>query len=354
VSNSDTAPRDETPDSFFKTLQSGVLSTLPALSALVFVIVAVKVFRASMMESTTTVAIVSTANAVALLKGVILTLLPGFLAGLTAISIWWWASVVPRRTETEQREPARTALLAPQAAFAWSMIIVAFFTVWWPVFLILLAPLLATTAALLPHAIAENRRAPTSNSAKFALSAVCPVLAIVGLATARLVDGLSWPALIVLLLLILLGPSTLVYGWFQSGAGVPLRGSLKAFGIAAAAVFIGLLTLSASVWLPLRVITITPGHNPPVLKHGQQLPRVFAAFVLNRDAHGASLLTDSPRAVIELQTEAIAEAMPLCVPPESKWRILTTRASQVLGLDADPHSPYPTCPRIPQQLLGGG
>jgi hypothetical protein len=32
----------------------------------------------------------------------------------------------------------------------------------------------------------------------------------------------------------------------------------------------------------------------------------------------------------------------------SSWRVLTTRASQELGVDVDPHSPYPTCETEPE------
>src|SRR5262249_14997601 len=101
----------ESPDpeikSFFDTLRGALFASIPALSVLVFIVVAVKVFRASRMETTTTVAIVSTADVVALLKGVILTLLPGFLAALTAAAIWWWAGVIPEHAEGA--DPRRAA-----------------------------------------------------------------------------------------------------------------------------------------------------------------------------------------------------------------------------------------------------
>src|ERR1700682_5180372 len=81
-------------DNVLKTLQGTVWSSIPALSVLVFFAVTVKVFRAARMETTTTVAIVSSADTVALLKGVVLTLLPGFLAGVVAAGIWWWSGFV--------------------------------------------------------------------------------------------------------------------------------------------------------------------------------------------------------------------------------------------------------------------
>jgi hypothetical protein len=348
---------EPTPDaatSFFETLRIGVLTSFPALSALIFVIVAVKVFRASIMESTTTVAIVSTADIFVVLKGVILTLLPGFLAGLTAASIWWWANVLPERGDGEQpQEAAKRALLAPQAALAWSLTVMAFFTIWWPVFLILLVPVLATTVALVPQALGLERAdgAKTPPGAVLVWG-VAPALAIDALLVTKAVGAISWPAFIIILTPALVIPAALIYGWVNpGGAGIPLRRTLKSFGLVAAAVFIGVLTLSSSVWLPLRLITLTG--TPPTLKHHEPLPHQFAAFVLSRDSHGASLLLNSPRAVVQVGPNDIAKEMPLCVPPESAWRVLTTRASQVLGFDADPHAPYATCPDMPQRLLGG-
>lgn len=340
--------------SFFRTLQSGVLTSFPSVSALIFVIVAVKVFRASMMETTTTVAIVSTADIVVLLKGVILTLLPGFLTALTATAIWWWASVLPARAGGAQPQNAATrALLAPQAGLAWSMTVVAFFTIWWPVFLILLVPMLATTAALLPQALGHERKtAAKTRAGAVVLWGVAPTTAVAALLVTKALGAISWPAFIVILTPALVLPEALVYGWLKpGGAGIPLRRTLKSFGVAAAAIFIGVLTLSSSVWLPLRLITVTG--TPPTLRQNQPLPNRFAAFVLSRDAHGASLLLNSPRAVVQVGANDIAQAMPLCVPPESAWRTVTTRASQVLGLDSDPHTPYPTCPDMPRRLLGG-
>ncbi len=284
--------------SFFDTLRGAVLSSVPALSALVFVVVAIKVFRASMMETTTTVAIVSTADLVALLKGVILTLLPGFLAALTAASIWWWAGVLPERLAGDDAPAAaRRALFSPQAAFAWAMTVTAFLTIWWPIFLLLFVPVLATTAALVRRSRARTR-----------------------------------------------GP-------LAPYETLPLRTTLRTFGLVGAAFFIGLLTLQPTVWLPLRKITFT---GTPVTLKGHVLPAHVAAYVLTSDEKGVSLLLNKPRAVIQVDPAQIEKDMPLCVPPESRLRFLTLRASQIVGLDSDPHSPYETCPEIPQRLLGGG
>jgi hypothetical protein len=288
---------DEPGKTFFDTLRGAVLSSVPVLSALVFVVVAIKVFRASMMETTTTVAIVSTADVVALLKGVILTLLPGFLAGLTAASIWWWAGILPERLGgAGAPAAARRALLSPQAAFAWAMTVTAFFTIWWPIFLLLFLPVLATTVALVRRARARRRQLAQYET-------------------------------------------------------LPLRTTLRVFGLIGAATFVGLLTLQPSVWLPLRTITFTG--TPPTLK-GRVLPERVAAYVLDRDEDGANLLLNKPRAVVSVAAARIEANTPFCVPPESRLRFLTLRASQIVHLDSDPHSPYEQCPEIPQRLLGGG
>jgi len=288
----------ESTKSFFDTLRGAVLSSVPTLSALTFVVVAVKVFRASMMETTTTVAIVSDADLVALLKGVILTLLPGFLAGLTAASIWWWAGVLPERLAGDDAPAAaKRALLSPQAAFAWAMTVVAFLTIWWPIFLLLFLPVLATTVALLRRSRARTRRP--------------------------------------------LAP-------YET---LPLRTTLRTFGLVGAAFFVGLLTLQPTVWLPLRTITFT---STPVTLKGHVLPTKVAAYVLDSNDKETSLLLNKPRAVIQVASARIEKDPPLCVPPESRLRFLTLRASQIVRVDSDPHSPYETCPEIPQRLLGGG
>jgi hypothetical protein len=326
--------------SFFDTLRGAILTSIPALSALVFVIVAVKVFRASMMETTTTVAIVSTANAVALLKGVILTLLPGFLAGLVAISIWWWGGVLPRRYSP----PAiRRALLSPQAGFAWAMVVTAFFTIWWPVFLLLLVPVLASTTALVAR-WKRGRAAPEVSWGRLAreMALVSFVITAV-LVVLLLATGLEWPAFVVLLVPLVVVAVSALYGWSRREPPLGLRATLRVFGLIAAAVFVGILTLEPSVWLPLRKITFVG--PTPKLKHGH-LPRQVAAYVLSSDDKGTSLLLYKPRAVVQVGSRRVAKAMPLCVPPESSGRIVTLRASQVLGIDSDPHSPYGTCPGV--------
>jgi hypothetical protein len=278
---------------FFETLRGGVLSSIPALSVLVFLIVAVKVFRASGMEATTTVAVVSSADTFALLKGVILTLLPGFLAGVTAASMWWWAGVLPTSADgLDGRVAALEALRSPQAVLAWALVVMAFFTISWPIFLALFLPLAGATYVLLRES--RGRRLELTRS---------------------------------------------------------LRPALRAFGLAAAAVSIGYLTLTPSVWLPLRTITVAEGQT--ITLQDQRLPQRFAAYVLSRDDRDASLLLADPRAVIQVSSEALEPAMPLCVPPESRARPLFLRLSQVLRIDPDFHSPYEPCPDLGSRGIFG-
>jgi hypothetical protein len=336
-------PKQQPPSGFFETLRGAVLTSIPALSALVFVIVAVKVFRASMMESTTTVAIVSSANAVALLKGVILTLLPGFLAGLAALAIWWWGSVLPERIESTDAD-RRKALGSAQAIFAWAMLVVAFFTVWWPVFLILAAPLLATTVALCVLALRGTREPSNSQLLRVAAFTVPSVLVLVVTLSLLAAGVILWPTCVVLAVLFIVVALSAAFGWWPRR--VPhLRTAMRVFGLVAAAIFVGILALEPSVWLPLREVTFVG--RPPTLnpKKGPLDPHV-AAYVLSSDADSVSLLLQNPRAVLQISTTRVSPVMPLCVPPEATHRKFTLRASQVLGIDADPHTPYRECPGL--------
>jgi hypothetical protein len=338
-------PRATDASTFFDTLRGAILTSIPALSALVFVIVAVKVFRASMMETTTTVAIVSTANAVALLKGVILTLLPGFLAGLVAVSIWWWGGVLPRYYS---RSAIQRALFSPQAGFAWAMVVTAFFTIWWPVFLLLLVPVLASTTVLGVRWWRDRKERRISRGRLAAELVVVSLLIAALLVVLLLETGLEWPAFVVLLVPLVVLAASFDYGWSRRKPPLRLRATLRVFGLVAAAVFVGILTLEPSVWLPLRKITFV---GPTPVVKSTRLPRHVAGYVLSSDDKGTSLLLDSPRAVVQVGPRRVAKSMPLCVPPESSGRILTLRASQVLGIDPDPHSPYGTCPGVKRKKI---
>jgi hypothetical protein len=350
TSADETTKQAEKDDGFFESLRGAVLTSIPALSALVFVVVSVKVFRASMMETTTTVAIVSSADALTLLKGVILTLLPGFLAGLAALAIWWWAAVLPERLDEENvRNDAAEALGSAQAVFAWAMLVMAFFTIWWPVFLILVAPVLAITVVLATRWARGPRPRPVSKGVTAALFVVPPALLLVVLGTLAAAGVVGWAASVVLGVLLVVVAEAAAFGWCSSSVDLHLRGTMRVFGLLAAAVFVGILTLESSVWLPLRRITFVGDHGPVVKQ--TQLPKQVAGYVLSSDANGVSLLLDHPRAVVELPPSAVEGSMPLCVPPESRHRVLTVRASQVLGIDADPHSPYGECPGVKKKSL---
>ena len=273
----------------FGTLRGTIATSIPALSALVFIVVAVKVFRVSGMEATTTVAIVSNADTVALLKGVILTLLPGFLAALTATSLWWWAGVLPAQGRADQRKKgAAEALSSPQAVLAWALMAMAFFTVPWTVFFLLFIPFVVTVGAL----VAQWR------------------------------------------------------GWWNvdEGVSLPWRNVLRVVALAAAAISIGYLTLSRTPWLPLRQITLVPKQKAVHLRK-ETLPRMFGAYVLSSDDKGTSLLVDTPRAVVQLRSNAIIPNTPLCIPKPKHGlsRYIQLRATQVLHIEPDRGSPYPDC-----------
>jgi hypothetical protein len=271
--------------SLLKTLGSGVLTSIPVLSALVFIVVSLKVFRVSGMETTTTVAIVSKADTFALLRGVIVTILPGFLEALTAVTLWAWGAALPSRAQNVQAD-ARAALYSPEAAAAWIMTVIMFFTIAWPVFLLFFAPVALTTFAL-SRAIRHPEAVP----------------------------------------------------WV-----LRLRKTLLVVALCVGTVSLGLLTLASNPWLPLQKITVAPNHI--LTLNNRQLPGTFAAYVLNHDSQTVTLLLDQPRAVIEVTRGEITPDMPFCVPHETgRW--FKIRATQVLGIDADVPSPYEVCPRSP-------
>jgi hypothetical protein len=277
---------DKAGNSFLERIQNSALASIPVLSALVFIIVTIKVFRVSGMETTTTVAIVSQADAFELLKGVILTLLPAFLEAVTAASLWAWARVLPRdEPEGSAGEAARSALWSREAGVAWAFTAITFFTITWTVFLGFFLAALVTTIVL-----------------------------VVGWRTGK-------P----------LGPRLERLRVFLMGAS---------FLVAAGS--IGSLMLASTPWLPLRAVSVAPNHTL-VLKDAV-LPRKLGAYVLKRDDKGTSLLIDTPRAVLEVGPGELESDMPLCVPSPGSGRWYKIRASQVVGLDRDVPSPYPVCP----------
>jgi hypothetical protein len=290
----------ETTKTLSETVRSGILTSIPLVSALTFVIVAIKVFRVSGMETTTTVAIVSTADTLALLKGVVLTLLPGFLEVLTAAAVWAYRSVLPIQDLADGddlKKAARGALLSPEAAVAWALTVTAFFTIAWPIFALFFLPMAATTASLALESVTGRRR----------------------------------------------GTRRWLRRWHRA---------LGVVSIAIAAVAICLLALAPTVWTPLRAVTFAPNHAPATLQ-GKQLEPKLAAYVLNEDDKGVTLLVDDPRGVVELGADELEPDKPFCVAPESSTRWLSLRLSQVVHIDQDNHSPYQVCPGLSAQGLLG-
>jgi hypothetical protein len=70
-------------------LQTWIRSNLGTISVLSFLLVAIKVFRVSDMETSTALAVITTADTGAVIRGVLISLLPAFLAVLIASYAWW-------------------------------------------------------------------------------------------------------------------------------------------------------------------------------------------------------------------------------------------------------------------------
>ena len=214
----------EKPGDLLDTVRSTLFASVPALGVLVFLIVAVKVFRAAHMETATTVAVVSSADPVALLKGVVLTLLPGFLTAVVAAGIWWWVGDTPSGSQAlDPAATARTALFRPRTLLVWSLLVMAFFTISWPVFLVLAVPVIAHTILLTGQSIGR---------------------------------------------------------WQDAGLARTLPSTVRATGLIAAVVSVGWLALSPTVWLPLRLVHLDARHTTAT--QGMPLPTEFGAFILSR------------------------------------------------------------------------
>jgi hypothetical protein len=269
------------------------LASIPALSAMTFVVVAVKVFRVAGEDISTTVAIVSQANDVELLKNIVVTLLPGFLGAGVAAAISWWARELPIQPATGARAPgdadrttARNALTSPASGLCAAVIALAFFTISWPFFLLLAAPFLIGSIWLVGQAFGRWT-SPTRNVGIFR------ALRLITSGTAL---GL------------------LVY-----------------------------LAVSPAAWLPVRAITVAPDHQ--VLVKGHPEPTSFQAYVLRSDADGTSLLIAKPRAVVDVEPGAIEPRPPLCAGKRSgASRFFFVRFLQLVHLEADNGSPYAQCP----------
>lgn len=276
---------------FLGTLGGVVVTSLPVVSTAVFFAVTIKVFRVANMETATTVAVVSQADVIQLLKGVVLTLLPGFLASLVAACIWWWAGEIPEfvATPDEAGTTAYVKAASHAASFAnprfilvLAALVISFFTLPWSVMLVFLVPV-ACAATLM-----------RLQSHRHAL-------------------GLRW-------------------------ARHVLRGAALLMSFA----MIASLALSSTVWLPVRAIELQPG----VVVELQQakVSGQVAGYILGTAGEQTSILLHEPRAVVTVPTKGIAPNPPLCVFRPSPFRWALLRGSQVLGFDPDFGSPYVNCP----------
>lgn len=282
--------KDERDKTFMGTLGGMVLTSLPVVSAVVFFAVAIKVFRVANMETATTVAVVSQADVVALLKGVVLTLLPGFLAAVVSAAIWWWAGEIPSPAPEgaakieRTRSKARWAISPsnPKFVLVVACLAVAFFTLPWSLLLVFLVPVVA-------------------------------VVVLARLQSKGRALDVRW-------------------------AGPALRGS----ALIVSFWMIGTVAMSPTVWLPVRAVDIEDGYRVE-LNETVVTGRV-SAYVLATSEGRTSLLLHEPRAVITIPTEKTNPYPPLCIFPPSPRRWLFLRASQVLGVDPDFGSPYIRCP----------
>ncbi len=269
-----------------RTLAGNILSSIPVLSALLFLAAAIKVFRASNMETVTTVSVVSSANIVALFKGVILTLLPGFLAGVVATAIWWWSRDIALRPDSaDVAADAQGALRNPRLALVWILLVIAFYTIPWSILVVFLIPVAAITVWL------------------------------IGQSRGR---------------------------WGKANGTLRLLGIVRLLSAGAAIFAILFVALSPTVWLPLQAITLRPGYSAEL--NGKVLPPRFGAFILSSNARTTSLLLNSPRGVLVISTSGMQPNPPLCILPISPYRWLFLRASQVVHADPDYGSPYEVCP----------
>jgi hypothetical protein len=335
------------PKSFFDSFRGSALSSLPALSMVTFLLAAIKVFRASGMETSTTVAIVSTADVVALLKGVVLTLLPGAIAAAIAASIWWWAESLPGGAGQGD------ALSGGNLAFAWGMVGMGFFTVPWPIFLAFFLPMLGTTVPLLDHRL--RGRAPKRaaglvrllRTSALGVGAFSLAYAAAWSAKGDTSSNWFWTILLVSFLALFFGlyrpVDKLLQKWDPDKHAPRVRRILRLFGAGAAAIMIAFLSLSQTVWLPLRTIDVQSGKTID-LKTGEPLRTPFGAYILSQGKDGASLLLEDPRAVVQVGTGIIADDPQICIPAPSSARRFFLRASQILHLEQDLGSPYQICP----------
>jgi hypothetical protein len=394
-------------DSLQDVVKTAVLSGLPIVAALTFVAVTIKVFRVARMETATTVAIVSSADPVVLLKGVIVSLLPGFLAGMIALGVWQWATAMPAYGFTVQ--DGRRALSGPRAGLLATLLIIGFFTVPSFAYLLICLPVLAFIGVVLSGLLRPWCRARFSS--RILLCMLCAG-SLAGLVILIHVTGLSaWylavfgPVALFLAALVLSGG---IRRWFRDGNTlarricigcawvVPVLGLLvvgllagvrfadvlvsvpgaaflvavlhgmfhdwyreglrlaRAWVVALSAIVamgsILYLAVSPDVWLPMREIMIKPNQAIVVARH-KTIPAMqtgiyhhqVAAYVLNDNGTEMTLLLASPRAVVTIKASSVDPDPLICNRPPAGWRPILLRPSQILKLQKDYGSPYEIC-----------
>jgi len=164
------------------------------------------------------------------------------------------------------------------------------------------------------------------------------IFAVVGFLT------LPWPFIFFLLVPLLAIDVWLLLRWIGKRPNLRWarrsRRALQTICVVVGVINVAFLTLSSTVWLPLRSITILPPHTVE-LKEGEELPNELGAYILSQDDKRIVLLLDDPRAVIEVDSSFVKPNPPICIPEPA--RLL--RPVQVLGWEGDPGSPYPVCPQ---------
>lgn len=286
------SPTDSPASSIRAAVRDAVFSGLPILAGLTFVATTIKVFRVAHMDISTTVAIVSSANSVALLKGVIVTLLPGFLAGMLALGIWLWANSIAEGEDaaTEdaktkaRKDGAKRALYTARAGIVVALLAIGFFTI----------PTFAFASIFLPVL-------------------VLVVLLIIRAKNGKKTDLFHYTRRTLITLSAIVAVGSTLY-----------------------------LAISSDVWLPMRDVRITPGS---VIQVGNmELRQHVAAYILDTTKTDVTLLLDNPRAVVTVDPSAILPNPAICIPPPSALRSILLRPSQFIGVEKDYGSPYPVCP----------
>lgn len=322
---------------FIGALKDSALSSVTTVSVLTFVLVAVKVFRASGMEASTTAAVVIGADLVALLEGVILTLLPSFIGLVIAGAIGWWAWWVPRNGV---EAACRKEFLNLDHVTAWTLVAIGFLTVPSPL-LVPAIPMFFCGWALFRHVWDDTW---IKNARRTTYALVC-LLGIGWILAAISAIEIPWGFVLGLSIAIALialdtrrrPHATRDPKWIRRTRVLTL---LACF--VSAILNIYYLALSPTVWLPLRQIELTT-QTPPRLKD-EVLPREFGAYVLSSDDKRVILLVDDPRAVVELRPDDLEPHPPICVPERSGLpRELFLRPVQLFGIEEDPDTPYLPC-----------